>query len=196
MRIIGAILAGGQASRMGGADKAMIPLAGTPLVAHVLARLRPQVARVLISANGDPVRFAHFDCEVIADAAAQGPLSGILATLLRAHDLGATHVASTPVDTPFLPEDLVEQLAATSQKSPEGFALASATDGLHPVCGLWPVTLAPALALFLAQGNARVTRFTDGHRPALCVFPDRRSFMNLNTPEDLATAEALLKGVA
>ena len=53
MRIFGVILAGGQARRMGGADKAFVTLAGRPLIAHVLDRLEPQVERVLISANGD-----------------------------------------------------------------------------------------------------------------------------------------------
>jgi molybdenum cofactor guanylyltransferase len=196
LHIMGVILAGGQASRMGGADKAMLPLAGKPLIAHVLDRLRPQVARVLISANGDPARFARFDCEVIPDDAPQGPLSGILAALMRAQGLGATHVASAPVDTPFLPENLVEQLTSTARQSPEGLALAHAIDGAHPVCGLWPVALAPALTEYLADGNAKVTNFTDAHHAARSLFLDKRAFLNLNTPEDLAAAEALLKGAA
>ena len=53
MHIGSVILAGGKASRMGGADKAFLPLAGKPLLAHVLARLAPQVSDIIISANGD-----------------------------------------------------------------------------------------------------------------------------------------------
>jgi molybdopterin-guanine dinucleotide biosynthesis protein A len=179
---------------MGGADKAFLQLAGKPLIGHVLDRLRPQVATVVISANGDPARFARFRCEVLADTVPQGPLSGILAALTRAHEIGATHVASVPVDTPFVPIDLVMRLAETAKPSAEGLALARAFDGVHPVCGLWPVTLAPALAAFLEAGHAKVTRFTDAHHPGLQLFADRQAFMNLNTPEDLAAAEALLKG--
>lgn len=193
LRIVGVILAGGQARRMG-ADKAFVPLAGQPLIAHVLERLRPQVETVVISANGDPARFAGLGCDVVADAVPQGPLSGILAALWHALGLGATHVISTPVDTPFLPGDLVARLVQAA--TPEGLALARTADGDHPATALWPVALAPALADFLAAGGAKVTRFTDPQGAARADFPDPRAFLNLNTPAELAAAETLLKGEA
>ncbi len=196
MRIFGVILAGGRALRMGGADKALLPLAGRPLIGHVLDRLKPQVDRVLISANGDARRFASFGCPVVADSVPQGPLSGILAAMTHAADLGATHVASCPVDTPFLPDDLVSRLADASRAAPEGLALARTPDGDHPATALWPVALAPALAAFLAAGGARVTRFTDAHQAARADFAEPGAFLNLNTPEDLARAETLGKGEA
>ena len=194
MRIFGVILAGGESRRMG-SDKALVLLDGRPLVAHVLDRIGPQVDRVLISANSNPARFAAFGCTVIPDAASQGPLSGILAALTHAAAMGATHLVSTPVDTPFLPGDLVPQLLLAAEGSPEGLALARTVDGDHPATALWPVALAPALAEFLAGGGAKVTRFTDAHHAAHADFPDARAFLNLNTPKDVADAEALLKGV-
>lgn len=181
---------------MGGVDKASVALAGRPLIAHVLDRLEPQVDRVLISANGDPSRFAEFGCPVVADAAPQGPLSGVLSALTAAASMGATHVVSTPVDTPFLPGDLVPQLLLAAESAPEGLALAADPTGDHPATALWPVGLAPALAAFLNAGEAKVTRFTAAHQAARAPFPDPRAFLNLNTPEDLADAEALLKGAA
>jgi molybdenum cofactor guanylyltransferase len=196
LRIFGVILAGGQARRMGGADKAFVSLAGRPLIAHVLDRLEPQIERVLISANGDAARFAGFGCPVVADAVPQGPLSGILAGMLAAAATGATHVVSTPCDTPFLPGDLVPQLLLASEASVEGLALSVTADGDQPATAIWPVGLAPALARFLADGEAKVTRFTDAHHAARARFPDARAFLNLNTPEDLAVAEARLRGAA
>jgi molybdopterin-guanine dinucleotide biosynthesis protein A len=181
---------------MGGVDKALVPLCGRPLILHVLDRLEPQVECVLISANGDAVRFAAFGCPVLPDDRPQGPLSGVLAALTRAAAMGATHVVSTPVDTPFLPGDLVPQLLLAAEGSSEGLALASDATGDHPATALWPVGLAPALAAFLAEGQAKVTRFTDAHHAARARFPDPRAFLNLNTPEDLAVAEALLRGAA
>lgn len=177
-----------------GADKGFVQLAGRPLIAHVLDRLEPQVDRVLISANGDPARFAGLGRPVVADARAQGPLSGVLAALTLAAAQGATHLVSTPVDTPFLPGDLVPQLLLAAEGSPQGLALASDATGDHPATAIWPVGLAPALAAFLAGGQARITRFADAHLAARAHFPDPRAFLNLNTPEDLAAAEALLKG--
>ena len=179
-----------------GADKALVPLAGRPLLAHVRDRLAPQVDQVLISANGDPARFADFGCPVVADATPQGPLSGIHAALTRAASLGATHLVSTPVDTPFLPGDLVPQLLLAAEAAPEGLAVARTADRDHPATALWPVSLAPALAAYLAEGGAKVTRFTNSHRATHADFPDPRAFLNLNTPEDLAEAEALLRGAA
>jgi molybdopterin-guanine dinucleotide biosynthesis protein A len=195
LRIFGVILAGGEGRRMG-ADKAFVPLAGRPLIAHVLDRLEPQVDRVLISANGDAGRFVGFGCPVVADDSPQGPLSGVLAALTVAAAQGATHLVSTPVDTPFLPGDLVPQLLLAAESSAEGLALASDATGDHPATALWPVGIVAALAAFLAAGDAKVTRFTEAHHAARAVFPDPRAFLNLNTPEDLARAEALLKGAA
>lgn len=177
---------------MGGADKALLCLGGRPLLAHVLDRLRPQVEAMLISANGDPDRLAAFGCPVIRDLQPQGPLSGILTALTRAADLGATHVVSVPVDTPFLPYDLVARLRA----APRGLAMARTPDRLHPATAIWPVALAPDLAAFLAAGEAKVTRFTDAHHAAIAEFADAAAFLNLNTPADLAAAEAALQGAA
>lgn len=196
MRIFGVILAGGQGRRMGGTDKALMPLAGRPLLAHVLDRLEPQVERVLISANGDPARFAAFGCRVVPDDRSQGPLSGILAGLRVAAGMGATHLVSTPVDTPFLPGDLVPRLLLAAEDAPEGLALAADDNGDHPATALWPVALAPALAAFLDAGEARVLRFAEAHGALRAPFPDPRAFANLNTPDELAAAEALIRGAA
>jgi molybdopterin-guanine dinucleotide biosynthesis protein A len=181
---------------MGGADKAFLALDGRPLIRHVLDRLRPQVETVLISANGDPARFAGLGCDVVPDAVPQGPLSGVLAAMRQAGAAGATHVVSTPVDTPFLPRDLVQRLREAAATASEGLAIARTADGDHPVTALWPLPLAPALGAFLAAGEAKVTRFTDAHHAIRVDFPDAHAFLNLNAPEDLAAAKALLEGKA
>ena len=60
MTLPAVILAGGLSSRMGGGDKVLLDLHGQPLLAHVIARLAPQVGPLAINANGDPARFARF----------------------------------------------------------------------------------------------------------------------------------------
>ena len=79
----GVVLAGGLAQRMGGGDKPLREIGGHSILARVIARLEPQCECLLLSANGDPLRFASFGLPVIADGVKQhpGPLAGILAAL-------------------------------------------------------------------------------------------------------------------
>ena len=191
MRIFGIILAGGQSRRMG-TDKALTSLAGHSLLSHVLARFEPQVETLALSANGDPARFAWLGLPVLPDDTSHGPLSGILAALTWAAPLGATAVVSVPVDGPFLPPDLVPRLCLAAE--PGGAALAASPNGWHPTYGLWPVTLAAALAAFLASGaKARIRDFATIHGAGIARFPDDLAFANANTPDDLARFAALIE---
>ena len=80
--ITGIILCGGQARRMSGVDKPLQPLCGKPMVGHVLERLRPQVAHVVISANRNVNEYAALGAPVVADTIADaGPLAGVLAAV-------------------------------------------------------------------------------------------------------------------
>ena len=118
---LGLILNGGQARRMSGADKGLVRLAGRPMLAHVIDRLRPQCAALALNANGDPSRFARFRLPVIADdpPVFAGPLAGVLAGLefCAAGAPPMTHVATLAADTPFAPRDLVVRLDAARQTS-------------------------------------------------------------------------------
>ncbi len=194
MKIFGVILAGGQARRMGGGDKALVNLAGSTLLSHVIDRFGPQVQDLALSANGDAARFAPYNLPVLPDTASHGPLSGILSALHWAAPLGATAVVSVPVDGPFLPPDLVPRLCLAA--GPQGVALAASHGTLHPTFGLWPVTLAPALAAFLASGaKARVRSFAMDHGAGTADFPDDLAFANANTPDDITRFAAILDAV-
>ena len=107
MTIAGVLLAGGQSQRMGGGDKCLRPLGGRSILAHVIERAQPQVATLVLNANGDAARFAAFGLPVVADdiAGFAGPLAGVLAGLdwAATHLPAATHVASFATDAPFLP---------------------------------------------------------------------------------------------
>lgn len=194
MRIFGVILAGGTGRRMGGVDKALIRLGGARLVDLAVARLSPQVEDLALSANGPVARFADLRLPVLADDAAtgsRGPLSGVLAALDWAAGAGASHVVTVAVDTPFFPCDLVPRLCLAAEAA--GMAIASSGGRGHPTFGLWPVTLAPVLRAHLRDApSARVMGFVDLVAAARADFADDDAFANLNTPEDLAKAEARL----
>ena len=191
VRIFGVILAGGEGRRMGGADKALLVLAGEPLIARAVARLAPQVERLAISANGNAARFRSLGLPVLPDADRQGPLSGLLAGLHWAVQGGADALVTAPVDCPFFPPDLVPHLLLAAET---GGALATSGGALHPTFGLWPVRLTGPLTDFLASGaKARVGDFARAHGMQPAAFPADGSFANLNTPDDLARAETLIR---
>src|SRR5665213_2347399 len=145
MTIAGIVLAGGLARRLGGGDKGLRLLAGRTILDRIVERARPQVGVLALNANGDPARFAGVGLPVIPDGVAgnPGPLAGILAGLDWAAEAvsGARHVASFAGDAPFLPLDLVEQLAAALADSGADIACARSGGRLHPVFALWPVAL-------------------------------------------------------
>jgi molybdenum cofactor guanylyltransferase len=189
MLIYGVILAGGAAVRMGGADKALMPLHARPLLAHAVERLGPQVARLAVSANGDAARFAAFGLPVLPDTRVMGPLSGVLAALDWA--TGADAVVSVAVDTPFFPCDLVPRLCLAAGGI--GMAMAQSGGNDHPTFALWPVTLRGALQAFLdSDAKPRVRDFARAHGVQRAVFAETEAFHNLNTLADLAQAEGML----
>lgn len=191
----GIILAGGAARRMGGGDKPLRALGDGTLLSHVIGRIAPQVAGLALSANGDPARFARFGLAVLADADADrpGPLAGILAGMDWAAAAGAEAVVSVAGDTPFLPPDLVPRLLLAGGGGP---ALAATAGGRHPTFALWPVRLRDDLRAALERGERRVAAFADRHGAETALFPDRPfdPFFNVNTPDDLARARAMLGG--
>jgi molybdopterin-guanine dinucleotide biosynthesis protein A len=198
IRLPAILLAGGDGVRMGGGDKCLCLLGGKPLLAHVIHRVRPQASALVLSANGNPERFAGFNLPVAADATNErlGPLAGILAGLdwVATRLPEAAHVLVVPTDCPFLPEDLASRLTA---RTPEAdIALAASGGRVHPVVGLWRVNLRDDLRKALTQDAVRkVERFCDRHRCRSVEFPARPvdPFFNVNSPGDLGMAEKLLR---
>lgn len=195
--IVGVILAGGRARRMGGSDKSFLLLDGQPLLGRAIARLAPQTTTLVISANGPTERYARFGVPVVADTISgfAGPLAGVLAgmTWARANVPDASRVATIAVDTPFFPLDLVARLSAAGA---EGTAVAQSSGRKHPVFALIPVALASDLAAFLADGaSLRVTDWLAQHHVVTVDFDGVAGvdpFFNLNTPDDLAQAEGII----
>ena len=195
---LGVVLAGGLARRMGGGDKPLRVLGGKPMLDHALARLAPQVAAVIVNANGGPARFAGYGLPIVPDGLPDhpGPLAGILAAL----DWAAEHrpdlplVVSVPGDSPFIPADLVARLHAAREAAGVPLACARSGGQTHPPVGLWPVALRSDLRAALTGGERKIDRWTARHGCAHADWPDRPvdPFFNANAPEDLAAAEALL----
>ena len=196
---LGVILAGGQATRMGGGDKGLLPLGQGTLLSSVIDRLEPQVAGLALNANGDAARFADLALPVLADSIEgfAGPLAGVLAGLDWAAEQGAESIVTAAADTPFFPCDLVPRLLLAADDMAHPLALAATPDAKrgtarHPTFGLWPVALRDDLRSALAGGLRKVVLWTERHDGREALFPDEAAFFNVNTPEDLAKAEAMV----
>jgi len=193
--VLGVVIAGGASRRMG-REKAFVALAGEPLLAHVIQRLAPQVHALVVNARGDAERFAAFGREVIADSPRwrdRGPLGGVEAALRYALAHGFHCIATAPCDAPFLPLDLVARLEEAAVGA--SVCVAEGPGGLEPAFALWRADARAGVETALAEGvaslrdalarlGAKIVRFDrddDGDR-----------FANVNTPADLAAAEARL----
>jgi molybdopterin-guanine dinucleotide biosynthesis protein A len=195
--VLGLILAGGQARRMGGGDKTLLRLGGRTLLERVADRLGPQCgAGLALSANGDPARFGAFPGPILPDPlpGQRGPLAGILAGLDCAAAQGIARVVSVSGDAPFLPDDLVARLRAAGPEY--GIALAASGDRQHYTIALWPAALRGTLRDYLERGGRRVGAFIARHDAAVASWPAEPvdPFHNINTPEELAAAETWVSG--
>jgi molybdenum cofactor guanylyltransferase len=199
LKTIGLLLAGGQSRRMGGGDKALRLLGGISLLERVTERLRPQVEALVLNANGDPSRFAWLGLSVVADSVPGfvGPLAGVLAGLdwAATHHPDCAYVASVATDAPFFPRDLVERLSQGLDEAHADLACAASGGRVHPVFGLWPVTLRENLRRAVAgEGVRKVDEWTGRFNLATVSFADQPidPFFNANRPEDLTAAAELI----
>ncbi|WP_419912930.1 molybdenum cofactor guanylyltransferase MobA [Hoeflea sp.] len=202
--ILGCILAGGLSRRMGGGDKALLPLGGVSMLARVAARLGPQVQQIVLNANGDPSRFADLGLPVVADEIEgfAGPLAGVCAGMGWAHSNtpACTHIVTAAADTPFFPADLVTCLTSGHALRPDTIVMATSDGNRHPVFALWPVELRDDLAAWLERTDTfKVLAWARRHDLQMVDFPLVETadgpldpFFNANTPEDFALAEKIL----
>jgi molybdopterin-guanine dinucleotide biosynthesis protein A len=184
--VTGIVLAGGQGRRMGGVDKGLQQLHDKPMVAHVLARLAPQVDEILINANQNLDTYAAFGHRTVPDAIGgfAGPLAGLHAGLSEArHAL----VLTVPCDSPFLPLDLFARLAAGLKQN--DLAVAKTGDQPHPVFALVRTTVRANLEAFLSAGGRKIDAWYASLRVVEVPFDDEAdAFRNINTREELNQA--------
>lgn len=190
LRITGCVLAGGRGARFGGQDKGLLELAGRPLTAHVLDRLRPQVDDLVISVNRNVAAYGALAGRTVADTHGDyaGPLAGIAAAL---HAAATPLVMVVPCDSPFIPRDLVFRLQVAMREQAAAIATVRTGGWLQPIFGLLSRELLADLLVFLDGGGRKVDTWYARHTCAeVELGADCAAFMNINTADDLATAAA------
>jgi molybdopterin-guanine dinucleotide biosynthesis protein A len=194
--LTGCVLAGGLGTRLGGADKGWIEVAGRPLIKHVLQRLQPQVGRVIINANRHGADYLRFGWPVVCDALPDfsGPLAGVSSGLEAAM---TDWVLFVPVDAARLPGDLGSKLCKAIKANDSSCAFVNTADGPMPVCCLVSRSLSEDLKASLASGERSVLAWLQRQQAVPVAFNDwPREYWSLNTPQEKVAVEQLLASVA
>jgi molybdopterin-guanine dinucleotide biosynthesis protein A len=177
MLMLGAILAGGQSRRFG-SDKVVASIGAMTLLEHAIARLAPQVDKLVVCGRAWP------DGTSLADRPEPGlgPLGGLNAALHYAAGHGFDAVLSVPVDVFPLPADLRLRLAGENPRTM-----------LHQhAIGFWPARFAPLLDAHLASGQ-RSMRSWIAVAGATAHDDSALAMRNINRPEDLPPSSPALK---
>lgn len=194
------ILAGGKGRRMGGKDKALIPLLDRPLLSYVLESISGHVAPIALNINTNLDKFSEFGYEIIEDPIKGhlGPLAGILASLNWASQLNQKWVMTLPCDTPFLPKNIVKEMIKLKNKELDVDLVVAQSKGYnHPVIALWKSDLNLKLEKALNEGIRKIDIFTSNLKVAYVDFDKINNenfdpFTNLNSPLDLIKAQQIL----
>ena len=191
--ITGLILAGGRAQRMGGIDKGLIPFHGKPLIESAIAKLKLQVQTIVINANRSITKYATYGYPVVMDETPDfsGPLAGFSVGLKACK---TPYLLTSPCDSPLLPNNLAELLAAEMESGDFQLVYASSkeADGkvwAQPVFCLMRSNLENSLNQFLQKGDLKIDHWFKELRTSTVVFDDPLVFANVNTPEELKKLE-------
>ncbi|MFA0014873.1 molybdenum cofactor guanylyltransferase MobA [Vibrio lentus] len=177
------ILAGGQASRMGGKDKGLVELNGSPLIQYVIDKLSQQDVSITINANRNLDSYQAF-APVVSDSFPDypGPLGGIHAGLKNA---ATDWVGFVPCDSPQISDDLVERFCA-AVKEDSDILVAHDGEFKQPVFTLFHKRVLPKLEAFLERGDRKIILLYKECVTEYVDFSDAPNcFVNLNTPEEL-----------
>ncbi|CAK2639084.1 molybdenum cofactor guanylyltransferase [Vibrio crassostreae] len=177
------ILAGGQASRMGGKDKGLVELNGSPLIQYVINKLSQQDVSITINANRNLDSYQAF-APVVSDFFPDypGPLGGIHAGLKNA---ATDWVGFVPCDSPQISDDLVERFCS-AVKEDSDILVAHDGEFKQPVFTLFHKRVLPKLEAFLERGDRKIILLYKECVTEYVDFSDSPNcFVNLNTPEEL-----------
>lgn len=188
-RVTGLILAGGKATRLDQQDKGLIPLNGQPMVAHVIARLAPQVDDLILNANRNFEEYTSFGFPVLRDDLPdfQGPLAGILTGM---HHSTSEWLVISPCDTPFLPQDMVRRLLEAATQTNALAAIPFDGERRHYLHALLHRSLQYQLETWLVGKQRSMRGWLQQIAPTEVDFSDQAtSFLNVNTHEELLDAQ-------
>ena len=195
----GVILAGGESRRFSGRNKAFLKIGQQRLIDNIY-RVFCAVFDEIIIVTNQPAAYLDFDATIVSDVfPVRSSLTGIHAGLFYS---GNPFIFAVACDIPFLQEDLVRLLLGRIEAA-AGVVIPETSEGLEPLCAVYAKTCLPVVERRIEQQKYKIQRFFKSFRvlripeeTLRAVDPELKSFFNINTPADLARAEAWLQGSA
>lgn len=190
-KVVGIILAGGEGRRMGYHNKGLLPLAGKPMIAHVIEKIAPQVDRLYISANDDLEQYGIFNLPIIPDEIAwqgNGPLAGIASVLKHLSDDDIVQVVSC--DGPMIPDNLVALLGV--ERMAEKVVYPETQDRGHYLYLQGKVADLRAIESLLEAKDLRIRALLAKLQAKAVLFTEEDVFLNCNYPEDIQRLEEII----
>jgi molybdopterin-guanine dinucleotide biosynthesis protein A len=193
VKVTGVVQAGGKSTRMGGNPKALIELGGRSIVERVVAALTPAVDDVLVVTN-TPELYAFLGLPMVADVYPDhGSLGGIYSGLRAAGEIAFT----VACDMPFLHPEVVRLVV---ERAGEGdVVIPRVGEQLETMHAAYSQTCLPPIEARLRAGRLKIVGFFDDVRVVeigateVARFRDPAiAFMNVNTPDELERARALV----
>ena len=194
MHITGLILAGGQSSRMDGQDKGLLNLIDKPMIAHVIARIKPQVDQIIISANRHIEDYQKFGYEVLLDEYDdfRGPLAGMAQGLSHSE---SEYLLTVPCDGPLLPSDMAFRMLNVIQKNNTRAVFAFDGKYKQPTYNLIHTDLQHAIEQSLKHNEHKLGKWLLDNGADRVDFSDKKeAFLNVNTHHDLELLVKKLQG--
>jgi molybdopterin-guanine dinucleotide biosynthesis protein A len=193
------ILAGGKGSRLDGKGKYSQQLLNKTLLDHVFIRMSVQTNKIAVNFH-DKNLDVNKEYVLVYDKFKShiGPLAGIHAAIshcIESSQKNSHLVVTVPVDTPFLPLDLIARFKNKIESSMADVIVACSGDRYHPTVAMWRISVMKKLEYCIQNNIRKIDLFTKELDKSYVNWNVERydPFYNINNHNDLKIAETMIK---
>jgi len=193
------IIAGGQSQRFGGGYKTLHNFSNVSLLERILKNLKNLNIEIVLNVNSNENQFLKTGLSIIKDEIKnfQGPLAGIYSSMkwVLNNKKDIEWIFTSPSDTPFLNDNLVNKFLNTKYLSNTKIVLAKDSNKIHPVIGFWHVSLLKSLEKFFEADSRKIMNWVEEQNYELVNFKNKNYFFNINSKSDLIEAIKIEKSL-
>ena len=193
------ILAGGQSRRFGGGYKTLFKFNKISILDRIIQNFKNLEMEIILNVNSNEDQFLKTGLHLIKDELEnfQGPLAGIYSSMkwVLENRKNIEWIFTSPSDTPFLNKSLVKKFLSTDYNNKTNIVIAKSSNKIHPVIGLWHISLIKSLEEFLANENRKIMHWVEGQNYEFLNFENKYNFFNINRQADLEEAIKIEKSL-